>query len=104
MFMKMVIFLQVLLFLSTSSASMFQSKFNLPEGSLRSLYRKECDKYQWKCPGENKCLDMSQICDGKYDCQQGGDEMMELCTQDFCWNELDRWKCPGDSKVSKNMK
>ena len=105
MFMKVVIVPQFLLLLSISSASRFLSKFNLPgRSSLRPVHGKECAENYWKCPGENKCLKISQMCDGNYDCQQGDDERIELCTKDFCLNELDRWKCPGDSKVFKILK
>ena len=100
MFVKSLVLSAYLLHLSISSASAFLSKFNLPPWNLRSLNEKECVEYQWKCQRENKCLDMSQICNGKNDCQEGDDEATDLCTRDFCWNELGHWKCPGDSKVA----
>ena len=47
-----------------------------------------------------KCVKISQLCDGENDCFDGLDEASELCTEQFCSDELRKWKCPGESKVS----
>ena len=40
----------------------------------------------WACPGEPKCIARDQICDGRKDCDNGQDEDVNLCTEDFCRN------------------
>ena len=40
----------------------------------------------WACPGEPKCIERNLICDGKKDCDNGQDEDINLCTEDFCRN------------------
>ena len=40
----------------------------------------------WACPGEPKCIARNQICDGNKDCENGQDEDINLCTEDFCRN------------------
>ena len=40
----------------------------------------------WACPGEPKCIERTQICDGQKDCDNGQDEDINLCTEDFCRN------------------
>ena len=40
----------------------------------------------WPCPGEAKCIDRKNICDGVRDCGNGQDEDINLCTEDFCRN------------------
>ena len=40
----------------------------------------------WACPGEPKCIERTQICDGKKDCTNGQDEYINLCTEDFYRN------------------
>ena len=40
----------------------------------------------WACPGESKCIERTQICDGRKDCDNGQDEDINLCTEDFCRN------------------
>ena len=42
----------------------------------------------WPCPGEAKCINRFQICDGKRDCSKGQDEDKRLCTEEFCKNGL----------------
>ena len=90
---------QILLLAFISSASCSQSTFKLPSLSTGRYKGKECEQNFWKCPGENKCIKLSELCDGKNDCMEGGDESPNLCTKEFCKNELDKWKCPGESKV-----
>ena len=84
----------------TSCASGFLRNSNLPIWSLQSLYNNDCGEQGWKCPGEDKCLDITQMCDGKKDCNAGNDETTKLCSKEFCDNVLNRWKCPGETKVS----
>ena len=40
----------------------------------------------WPCPGEAKCIDRKNICDGVRDCGNGQDEDINLCTEEFCRN------------------
>lgn len=94
---------QLILLFCISCASSFQSKFNSPPWKINKFQVKDCAEDHWKCPGENKCLSFSQLCDGFNDCQEGDDEYSDLCTKDFCWNELNRWKCPENSKVFKKQ-
>ena len=90
---------QILLLVFVSSASCSQSTFKLPSLNFGRYKENECKENFWKCPGENKCIKLSELCDGKNDCLEGGDESPILCTKQFCKNELNKWKCPGESKV-----
>ena len=40
----------------------------------------------WPCPGEAKCIERNQLCDGVQHCSNGQDEDKNLCTEDFCKN------------------
>ena len=73
-------------------ASGSQSKLTLPlNWNIRSLPGTECSEDSWKCPEENKCLKLSQLCDGNKDCTKGENENVELLgTNKFCWNKLGR--------------
>ena len=91
--------LQILLLVFVSSTSCSQSTLKLSPLSFGRFKEKECDENFWKCPGENKCVKLSKLCDGKNDCFKGGDESPSLCTKEFCLDTLNKWKCPGESKV-----
>ena len=51
-------------------------------------YVKEIERndFLWPCPGEPKCIESRQICDGVPDCGNGQDEDENLCTEEFCRN------------------
>jgi len=51
-------------------------------------YVNEIDKndFLWPCPGEAKCIESRQICDGVKNCGKGQDEDENLCTEEFCRN------------------
>ena len=95
------VYSRILALLSTLLvASCSLSNIDLSNLEFFDIDENVCPKGQWKCPGETRCLKASRVCDGKQDCQDGGDENNNLCTNDFCLQKLNRWKCPGDSKVS----
>ena len=54
-------------------------------GSCVAVNQTSCT-FSWACPGEPKCIARDQICDGKKDCDNGQDEDINLCTEDFCRN------------------
>ena len=93
-------YLPILIIVCVSSASCSQSTFKLSTWKLDPYKGKECDENSWKCTGENKCVKLSKLCDGKNDCFDGSDESYDLCTKQFCSNKLNKWKCPGESKVN----
>ena len=60
-------YLQILLLVLVSSASCSQSSFKLPPLNFGRYKENECKENFWKCPGENKCIKLSELCDGKND-------------------------------------
>ena len=96
---RLLVFLTNLLVMVSCS----QSKMDLSNFEFFNIDENVCPNGQWKCPGETRCLKASRVCDGKIDCQDGGDENNNLCTNNFCSQTLNRWKCPGDSKVSNTF-
>lgn len=67
---------------------------------LTKLKPSALKRFAWKCPNEENCLDKRYVCNGKKDlqgffgCAGGEDEGTDLCTEDFCRDELNQWKCP----------
>ena len=101
MFAMNWLYSRILVLLSTIClASCSLSKIDLSSMEFFDIDKNVCPNGQWKCPGETRCLKASRVCDGKIDCQDGGDENDNLCTYNFCSQTLNRWKCPGNSKVS----
>ena len=71
-----------------------------------------CDYPSWKCDNGTTCLDVKQICDEKFDCQDRSDEGLRckdfLCStpdnhcSDHCQNSPDGHRCHCPSGMHLN--